>query len=329
MITCSSNRTPATQRHGSPCCLVNGDRKPSATLAIVVPCLLLIGDAEAITIERLVQHGGLQIGIVALLVLQTVLIVVLMVQNHRQRRAQDEARRQQSEVTHAARLVLVGEMTASIAHEVSQPLSAILSNADAAEMLLCAETPPLGEIRQILEDIRRDDLRANEIVRNLRRLLSKRELRLESIDLNEIVRTSLTLAGTDATRRGIVLRTSLDSSLPRACGDPVHLQQVMLNLIINAMDAMMDVPVDERELEIATRLHDGKSVEVAVIDTGGGVSTDMVPKLFDSFYSTKRDGMGLGLSIARAIVQTHGGTIWVENRSHRGAVFKFTVPVAA
>ncbi|HEY5807377.1 MAG TPA: ATP-binding protein [Povalibacter sp.] len=298
-------------------------------MTVFAALALLAGDAEALTVESLVNHGALQIGIVLLLVVQTALIVVLMIQNHRRRQAQDAARRQQSEVTHAARLVLVGEMTASIAHEVSQPLSAILSNADAAEMLLYANPPPVQEILQILEDIRRDDLRAHEIVLNLRKLLSKRQLRLETIDINDIVRTTLTLTRADAARRSILITTSLDGSLPRASGDPVHLQQVVLNLIMNAMDSMMDVPAGERELEIATRLRDAKSVEVAVVDTGAGVSADAVPKLFDSFFSTKRDGMGLGLSIARAIVQTHGGTIWVENHQRRGAVFKFTVPLAA
>lgn len=300
-----------------------------AFVCIVLCAWVATSHAHSFGVSTLVSHGALQIGIVALMVLQTGLIIVLLIQNHRRRRAQDEARRQQAEVTHAARLVLVGEMTASIAHEVSQPLSAILSNADAAEILLCADPPPLDEIRQILEDIRRDDLRANEIVRNLRKLLSKRELRLENTDLNEIARSVLTLTKTDAARRGIAIQTSLDSALPRVAGDPVHLQQVLLNLVLNAMDAMVDVPIDERRLEIITRLRDAKSVEVAVVDTGAGVKTEHLSKLFDSFYTTKHDGMGLGLSIARAIVQTHGGTIWVENNDARGAVFKFTVPLAA
>lgn len=269
----------------------------------------------------------MQLFMAILLVLQTALIVVLVVQNHRHRRAHDEASRQRSDVTHAARLALVGEITASIAHEVSQPLGAILSNADAAEMLLNADPPPLREIRQILEDIRRDDLRANEIVRNLRRLLVKREIHMERIDLNEIVNAALTLTRSDASRRGVRIATSLDDRLPTASGDPVHLQQVLLNLIINAMDAMKDVPVAERQLTITTRAH-GRNAQVEVIDTGSGIDSSVLPQLFDSFYTTKPDGMGLGLSIARAIVQTHGGNIWVENRD-RGAAFRFTVPLAA
>jgi signal transduction histidine kinase len=290
---------------------------------------LLSVTAHAHAMEALATRH-FYIGIAVLLLLQTTLIAILMIQNHRHRRAQDAAQQQQLEVTHAARLVLVGEMTASIAHEVSQPLSAILSNADAAEMLLQADPVPLDEIRNILDDIRRDDLRAHEIVRNLRKLLSRRELRMERIDINEIARTALSLSRSDAMRRGIVIRTALGDGLPMASGDPVHLQQVMLNLIINAMDSLKEAPANERHIEVQTRRHGARSVEVSVVDTGSGIPGDHFSRVFDSFYTTKQDGMGLGLSIARAIVPTHGGTIWAENnRIGRGANFRFTIPVAA
>lgn len=296
-------------------------------LACMCAASVLIGDARAIALD---MHDGntLQSGIAILLTVQTALIVVLMIQNHRHRRAQDETRRQQSELTHAARLVLVGEMTASIAHEVSQPLGAILSNADAADMLLSAEPLPLDELRRILDDIRRDDLRANEIVRNLRRLLSRREIQMERIDINEIVRSTLRLTREDAMRRGVSIRCSLLDPLPVTSGDPVHLQQVLLNLVLNAMDAMANVAPGEREVQVVTRMHNDRSIEVAVIDCGAGIAGEALPRLFDSFYTTKRDGMGLGLSIARAIVHTHGGAIWAEDGQQRGAVFKFTLPVA-
>lgn len=287
-------------------------------------------DAHASLVDRFLARDDVVLaGIVGLLILQTALIGVLMVQNHRQRRAQDDTKRQQSEVAHAARLVLVGEITASIAHEVNQPLSAILSNADAAEMLLSATPPPLDEIRQILDDIRRDDLRAHEIVRNLRKLLTKREVQMESVDLNEIARTALLLTKADAARRGIVVTTTFDSDLPRVQGDPVHLQQVLLNLIVNAMDSMSEVPADDRRLDIATRRRDARSIEVTVVDSGAGVKANELARLFDSFYTTKPHGMGLGLSIARAIVQTHGGNIWAQSNGARGAAFTFTIPMAA
>ncbi len=285
--------------------------------------------ADALTLDILASDP-LQMGTALLLIVQTVLIVALMIQNHRRRSEQNAAQRQQSEVTHAARLVLVGEMTASIAHEVSQPLSAILSNADAADMLLQTDPMPIDEIRRILEDIRRDDLRAHEIIRNLRKLLAKRELRMERIDINEIVRIALALSRPDAMRRGIVIRPSLEDHLPPASGDPVHLQQVMLNLIINAMDALKEIPAEQRQVEIQTRRHGTKSVEICVVDTGPGIPGGHAMRVFESFYTTKHDGMGLGLSIARAIVQTHGGTIWAENNeAGRGASFRFTIPLAA
>ena len=304
---------------------VTPHRGPLVCLLLLLSCM----NVHAMSLGT-VKVPAIEIGIVALLLLQTGLIVILLAQNRRQRRARDAADHQQSEVTHAARLVLVGEMTASIAHEVSQPLGAILSNADAAEMLLNADPPPLDEIRQILEDIRRDDLRAHEIVRNLRKLLVKRELQMESIDVNEVVRTTLSLARSDAMRRGIALRTTLDEGLPLAAGDPVHLQQVMLNLIINAMDAMNGEAAPDKRIDVVTRRHDMRCVEVAVIDNGCGIPLEQTTRIFDSFYSTKRDGMGLGLSIARAIVQTHGGTIWAENnRNSNGARLRFTIPLAA
>ena len=290
---------------------------------------LIAPTAMAHTFQNQLLSSELLIGIVALLILQTALIIILMAQNHRRRQAQDDAKRQQAEVAHAARLVLVGEMTASIAHEVNQPLSAILSNADAAEMLLSAAPPPIEEIRQILEDIRRDDLRAHEIVRNLRKLLTKRELQMEPVNLDEIARTALLLVKSDAARRGIAVNALLDGALPTVLGDPIHLQQVLLNLIVNAMDSMAEMPVDDRRLTVVTRRRDARSIEVSVIDTGTGVKTTELARLFDSFYTTKPHGMGLGLSIARAIVQTHGGNLWAQSNGARGATFTFTIPLAA
>jgi signal transduction histidine kinase len=302
---------------------------PTAALLAAI-AVVPTAHAHASIVDRfLSSDAALITGIVGLLILQTALIVVLMLQNHRQRQAQNDTKRQQSEVAHAARLVLVGEITASIAHEVNQPLSAILSNADAAEMLLSATPPPLDEIRQILDDIRRDDLRAHGIVRNLRKLLTKREVQMESVDLNEIAQTVLLLTKADAARRGIMVTTTFDDDLPRVQGDPVHLQQVLLNLIVNAMDSMTEVPADDRRLEIATRRRDARSIEVSVTDSGAGVKASELSRLFDSFYTTKPQGMGLGLSIARAIVQTHGGNIWAQSNGARGAAFTFTIPMAA
>ena len=262
----------------------------------------------------------------ALLVLQMVFIVLLLIQNRRLSRARAETRRQQAEVTHAARLALIGEITASVAHEVTQPLSAILSNVETAEVLLRQPQPNLSLVLEILADVRHDDLRADSIVRRLRTLLRKRELQLEDVDVNALASSVLALVLPDAVRRSIAIRTALDPDLPHAFADPVHLQQVLLNLLINAMDAMKDTPADRRVLEVRTERCAQQNLMVTVLDHGQGFKPAQKDKLFDSFYTTKDEGMGLGLSIARSIVAMHGGAIWAENRREGGAAFAFTVP---
>lgn len=263
----------------------------------------------------------------ALLVMQAILIVVLLLQNRRFSRANADAQRQHAETTHAARLALVGEITASVAHQVTQPLSAILSNVETAELLLRQPQPDVATVREILADVREDDLRADTIVRRLRTLLHKREFHLEEVDVNAVVSSVLALVLPDAVRRSVTIRTTLEPMLPRAQADPVHIQQVLLNLLINAMDAMNDTPPERRELEVHTESCDGNRLMVSVLDRGHGVALAQKEKLFDSFFTTKSDGLGLGLSIARSIVAMHGGAIWADNRRDGGAVFAFTVPL--
>ena len=231
-------------------------------------------------------------------------------------------------LAHASRLAVVGELTAMVAHEINQPLGAILSNADAAEMLLDSADPPLGEIREILSDIRRSDLRASEAVLRIRTLLSKREIRLQPVDLNATIVEVQRLAAADLLRQQIPVRNELAPSLPPVSGDRVHLQQLLLNLFVNAMDAMKDTPVASRLLAVSTRRDGADSIEVVVADRGHGIAPDKLSGVFESFFTTKSDGMGLGLSIARSIVRSHQGRIWAENRAGGGAAFHFTVKVA-
>jgi signal transduction histidine kinase len=267
--------------------------------------------------------------IAALIGVQTVMILALFVDNRRQRRASLEAQHQRSQLTHAARMALIGEITASITHEVSQPMGAILSNADTVEILLGRPDPPLDEIREIVADIRRDDLRAHEIIKRLRPLLKKREFHSEPINLNDVAASVLGLIQPVARRHNVTVRTALDARLPPIHGDSVHLQQVLLNLVLNAMDAMTSAETDARVLCVSTSQYDRRSAAVTVVDTGHGIAAEHKPKIFNSFFSTKRDGLGLGLSIARTIVQAHGGSIWVEENFSGGASFRFTVPLAA
>jgi two-component system sensor kinase FixL len=240
-----------------------------------------------------------------------------------ERKRAEEARQ---ELSHASRLALVGELTASIAHEINQPLGAILSNADAAEMLLECAPHSLDEVRQILEDIRRDDLRASEVVRRLRGLLRKRKMELQPVDPNELTADILLLVRAESRRRGVAIETELADNLPLVRGDRVHLQQVLLNLFLNGMEAMADAPGD-KTLTVRTASNPSGCVEIAVSDCGTGIPPDRLPHLFDPFFSTKQDGMGLGLSLARSIADAHGGRIWAENNSQAGATFRFVLPI--
>jgi C4-dicarboxylate-specific signal transduction histidine kinase len=241
------------------------------------------------------------------------------------RKRAEETRR---ELTHASRLALVGELTAAIAHEINQPLGAILSNADAADMLLESGSASLDEVRQILDDIRKDDLRASEVIRRLRALLRKRELEMQPLDLNEVTSEVLTIVRAESLRRGVTVETDLAVNLPAVRGDKVHLQQVLLNLVLNGMEAMADMP-DAKRLTVRTAWNDSGCLEASVSDAGAGIPPDHLPRLFDPFFSTKKEGMGLGLSISRSLVEAHGGRIWAENNLNGGATFRFTVPVGA
>jgi PAS domain S-box-containing protein len=252
----------------------------------------------------------------------SVLGVNTVVQEITERKQAEETRR---ELAHASRLIMVGELTASIAHEINQPLGAILSNADAAEMLLDSLPDSFDEIKQILEVIRKDDLRASEVIRRVRSLLRKHEMELQPIDLNEASMEVVKMIGTESRRRGVALETDLAGDLPAVRADRVHLQQVLLNLCLNGMDAMADIP-EGRRLLVRTALKDDGWVEIAVSDTGVGIRPAQLPRLFDPFFSTRKRGMGLGLSIARSLVEAHGGRIRAENNPGGGATFRFTIP---
>jgi signal transduction histidine kinase len=243
--------------------------------------------------------------------------------------AEDGLVRAQAEAAHASRLALVGELTASIAHELNQPLGAILSNSDAGELLLESAGPQLDDIRQILADIRRDDLRASGVIKHLRALLRKGEVELQPLDLNELVADALRLVDGESRRRGIELETELSAVLPAVRGDKTQLQQVLLNLVLNGMDVMVDSSAAKRRIIVQTASDPNEETEVVVTDTGPGISPDRLPRLFDAFFTTKEYGMGLGLSIARSIIEAHGGRIWAENNADGGATFRFTLPNAA
>jgi PAS domain S-box-containing protein len=231
-------------------------------------------------------------------------------------------------LAHAARLAAVGELTASIAHEINQPLGAILSNTEAAELLLETGSGSLDKVRAILADIRKDDLRASEIIRRVRALLRKRELLMLPLDINEVAGEVGRLVAANASRRSVALETEFAPGLPAVRGDRVHLQQVLLNLLLNAIDAMADTPAAERRIVVRTAPDGGRSVRVSISDRGHGVPPDKLPRIFDAFVTTKEHGLGLGLALARSIVEAHGGRIEAANNPGGGATFAFVLPVA-
>jgi PAS domain S-box-containing protein len=237
------------------------------------------------------------------------------------KRAEESGR----QLAHATRFAVVGELTAMVAHEVNQPLCAILSNAEAAEIMLRSDNPPLEELRQILADIRQDDLRADAAIRSIRSLVHRREFQPRAMNLGETIEHVFNLTGGDALHRRVTMRREIAADIPLVFGDPSHLEQLLVILIVNAMDAMKATPEASREVVVSVQRGDAGMVEVAVRDHGHGITDENMPQLFDSLFTTKPEGMGLGLPIARSIVNAHGGRIWPDNAPGGGAVFRFTL----
>ena len=274
------------------------------------------------------QYRWYVIAAVAITAAQTVLIAGFVVQLARHRRAEVTAHRLQRELSHVNRISTVAQLTTTLAHELNQPLGAILSNAEAAELILQGEPPCWEELRAILADIRRDDQRASDVIQRLRALLQRRELELSNLAIDELIGDVVNLVKNPALAHQIAIETRVEPGLPTVRGDRVHLQQVLLNLLFNAMDSLNDCPAAQRRIEVKARLSEDSAVEVAVTDYGHGISPDNMAQLFEPFYTTKPDGMGMGLPISRTIVEAHGGRIWAENNPERGATFRFTLPIS-
>lgn len=243
------------------------------------------------------------------------------------KQAELDAERDRAELSHLSRVALMGEMSASIAHELNQPLAGILSNAAAGQRFIDRGDVNLREIREMLGDIIADGRRASDVVRGIRGMVKKEQVERRSVDLNEVVMDALRMASADAVLHSCQLETSLEPNLPAVDGDPVQLQQVLLNLVINAFDAMRDTQPSKRTVLIATQSNKDGTVRTSVRDHGVGISEDMLDRLFDPFFSTKSEGLGMGLAIVRSIVEAHGGTITADNVSENGARFEFVLPV--
>jgi len=231
--------------------------------------------------------------------------------------------KQREELLHVTRVGKLAEFVSSLAHEISQPLTAILSYAQAAQRMLAEREP---EIQKILSYIINDDQRAAAVIQRLRSLLKKSAPEMKPLDINALIKETVVLIATDATVRNDVLKVELESNLPLIRGDRIQLQQVILNLISNSFDAL-ESSKEEREILIRTKRKDAGTIIVEVKDSGCGISAHNMPKLFTRFFTSKPDGLGMGLSISRSIVEAHGGRLEVKNNPDRGATFYFTIPV--
>jgi len=237
-----------------------------------------------------------------------------------------EGRQRMAELAHMNRQATAGQLSASIAHELNQPLGAILNNVETAKLMVASRSPNLGEIRTILDDIRRDDERASEVIKRLRRLLTRGDFDRQEVDLNKVVRDGMRIASAQAAAHDVTLDSNLTPQPLRVMGDEVQLQQVLLNLIVNGIDAVAEAPNGLREIACRSWQSDGHAL-LSIRDTGPGIPSNRMERLFEPFFTTKQDGMGMGLSIAHAIVEVHGGKISAENRSS-GAVFHVSLPLA-
>ncbi len=274
------------------------------------------------------DHRALILFVGACLLAQAITIVALLAQRRLHRRAEAEILLQRTELAHVARISTMGQLASALPHELNQPLGAILKNTEAAEIFLQNNPPNLEEVRAILTDIRRDDRRAGLVIDRMRALYKRRSLALDRLDLRDLVEDTVAMTRPDADARQIKVTVQMPSHLPEAQGDRVHLQQVLLNLILNGMDAMSNTPKPRRSLVIRVLETKNGNLQVAVSDHGGGIKPTDAANIFEPFFTTKADGMGMGLAISQTIIETHGGNMWVESSAMKGTTFTFILPPA-
>ena len=244
------------------------------------------------------------------------------------RRAEAELRRNLDEMAHLNRVAAMGELTASLAHELNQPLAAILSNAQAAKRFLGRESPDLAPVQECLSDIVADDKRAAEVLNRLRGLLKKGEFQAALVDFNEVVSDVVRMVRNDALLRQVSVKFEPSAGIPHVLGDRVQLYQVVLNLLVNGLDAVGGQQPGDRWLRVRTCESNSGAVELTVEDSGKGIVENDLARVFEPFFTTKREGLGMGLSISRSIVQAHGGRLWAENSAQGGARFRCVLPAA-
>jgi signal transduction histidine kinase len=269
------------------------------------------------------------VALVTIMFTQAAVIAGLFLERRRRRIAELQVRQRLMEVLHLNRIAVAGALSASVAHELNQPLGAIQSNAEAALLHLKAEPPNVTRAQHILGNILRDDQRAAKIITHLRGLLKKRdEAEMQEFDLNDVISDTMQIVSPEALKKGVKFNAyNANGALP-VRGDRIQIQQAIMNLAMNGIDAMQECDPGRRKMAIKTALVDRSAVEVSVEDFGTGIPPDRLNKIFDAFYTTKKLGTGLGLPIARTIIEAYGGKIWAENRAGGGAMFCFTLPLS-
>jgi signal transduction histidine kinase len=272
------------------------------------------------------QYRWVIMGVAATILFQSMLIAYVILQSARRRAAEAETALQRQEVAHLMRVSVMGELSGAIAHEINQPLTAIQSNVESGLQLMAGNPLNLDEIREVFNDIAHDNRRAAEVIQRLRDLLKKGERRSDIVDVNDLVNSTMALLNSELIGRRISVRRDLADPLPKTMGDPVQLQQVLLNLVMNAMDAMVSMPIARRAISISTRAHVSRAVEILVEDRGIGIRDIEPRRLFEPFYTTKSHGLGLGLSICSTIIEAHGGSLKLINSESGGAIATMMLP---
>jgi C4-dicarboxylate-specific signal transduction histidine kinase len=245
------------------------------------------------------------------------------------KRAEATSLKQQQQITHLTRVAMLGELSGALAHELQQPLTAILCNAQAAQIIAAKPQANVGALQEILSDIVNDDKHAGQIIQHLRSLLMRGEMQFQAVNIGDLLRGVLTLANSTLCERNVRLETHIDQSIPQVSGDRVELQQVLLNLILNACESMSNNATSDRRIQVIAALDDDRrTVRTTVLDRGGGIDAEQLERVFDPFFTTKKRGLGLGLAVCRSIIAAHKGRLWATNNSDRGAAFHFTLPVS-
>jgi C4-dicarboxylate-specific signal transduction histidine kinase len=253
----------------------------------------------------------------------------LLLQMEEQRRTEETLQKTRSELARIVRITTIGELTASIAHEVNQPLAAIVANADACVAWLGLQSPNLVEARAAAERTILGATRASEVISRIRSLINKAAPERAQIQLNDIIEESIALAESQASRNNVSIEIELAPSLPVILGDRIQLQQVILNLMLNGIESMSGVTTRPRRLMIRSRAQEEDGIRVSIEDGGIGVSAENMPRLFEPFFTTRSQGIGMGLAISRSIVEAHGGRLWAESTLNQGSVFQFTLPIGS